>query len=146
MTDRDRILKAVDRLADALAELAYTDRISSRPDIRMLLTPDEPTSTEVRHMHAVGLTPEMAELLAEAAERLIASRSVPQPPDPFNAQVFALAKPELAAEINNAFAGIDLTEITRAVLADPDPHNRMTVTRALDDMFGDIPQEAEDDE
>lgn len=115
MTDRDRILKAVDRLAAALAELAYTDRVSVDPDIRMLLTPNEPTSSEVRHMHALGLTPELAEQVAEAVEQLIITRSVTETPDPFNAQIFALAKPELAAEINSAFDGIDIDELARTI-------------------------------
>jgi hypothetical protein len=138
MTDRERIIKAVDRLAAALAELGYTDRISIRPDVRLLLTPENPTSREIRSMHALGLTPELAELAAEAIEQLTARRTVGHLPN---------AKPELTSEVNSVFASLDLREITREVLDTTTPNNRTTVTRALNDMFGDvIDPEAEADE
>jgi hypothetical protein len=141
----DRIHQAIDRLAGVLHELGYTDRISIKPAVRMLLAPGEPTAQDGKHMHAIGLTTDLVELLADAVERLIATRT--NPDDRISADVFALAKPDLAAAIDDAFAGIDLTELTRTVLADTAPHDRMTVTRALDDMFGDVTHpEAEEDE
>lgn len=70
--------------------------------------------------------------------------------DPIHAHVFFLAKPGLAAEIDSAFTDLDLTDLTRQVLDDTDPNNRMAVTRALDDWFGTYtneqdPQEDGDD-
>lgn len=68
------------------------------------------------------------------------------PSDPMHAHVFFLTKPHLAAEIDSAFTGLDLTELTSAVLDDADPCDRMTVTRALDAMFGDCATEDEEED
>lgn len=141
MTDRARILQAVDRLAAALAGLADTNRDSTTPPVRLLLTPDQPTTAEARHMHAIGLTPEMAELLADTIERLAAHRATTHA---MHAHAFAMARPELAKDIDDAFADIDPTEITRTVLDETAPENRLTVIRALDAVFGDVA--TEDDE
>lgn len=121
MTDHARIRQAVDRLAGALSELGYTDRFSIKPAIRILLAPGEPTTADAPHMHSIGLTPELAELLAEAAEQLILHRcTAGEPDDSINAVFFALAKPNLAAEIDSAFDGIDIAELTRTLQHDSD--------------------------
>lgn len=64
-------------------------------------------------------------------------------PDP-DAHVFFLTRPELAAAIDDVFLGLDLIEITRDVLDSTPPAHRMTVIRALDDMFGDLGDDFED--
>jgi hypothetical protein len=109
MSEHDRIRRAVNRLAEALTELGYTDRISIKPAVRMLLAPGEATvaahpSTPV---HALGFTPELAELLAEAVEQLIIHRATHGDP--------ADITPELAAEIESAFTGIDIAELTQTL-------------------------------
>jgi hypothetical protein len=113
MSEHDRIRRAVNRLAEALTELGYTDRISIKPAVRMLLAPGEATvaahpSTPV---HALGFTPELAELLAEAVEQLIIHRAThgPAPAD---------ITPELAAEIESAFTGVDIAELTQTLQRD----------------------------
>lgn len=142
----ERINRAVHRLAEALHELAYRGRISITPDIRMLLCPGQVRleDTDARQLHAIGLSAEVAELLAAAVEQLLTATAA-GPVDPHGPDTFAATNPELAADVASAFTGIDLTELTRTVLDDTAPHNRMAVTRALDSMFG-ADEEAEDDE
>lgn len=110
MSQHDRIRKAVDRLAEALTELGYTDRISIKPAVRMLLAPGEATVADLPDtpVHAIGFTPELAELLAEAVEQLIIQRSTHGP-------TTADITPELAREIESAFTGIDIADITRSL-------------------------------
>lgn len=134
MKDHDRIRRAVDRLADSLTELGYTDRVSIKPDIQMLLSPGEATVRDAPHVRALGFTPELAELLAEAVEQLIIRRAVQG------------ARPEMASAIDGAFADIDRADLARAVLSETAPENHTAVTRALNAVFGDAAeQEAEDD-
>jgi hypothetical protein len=124
--------QAIGRLARALQELSYRGRISIKPEIRMLLCPGEPTPEDAPHMHAIGFTPEIAGLLADAVERLLDTDA---PSAPLSAHIFALVKPELTGEIRSAFAHIDPDALARAVLADTAPQDRPTVTRALAAMF-----------
>lgn len=115
MTDHARIRRAVDRLASALSELGYTDRISIKPAVRMLLAPGEATIAAFpdQPVHALGFTPELAELLAEAVEQLTIHRATTggRPAD---------ITPELAAEIESAFTGIDIADITHTLQHDSD--------------------------
>lgn len=143
----DRINRAVDRLAHALYELSYRGRISIKPDVRMLIVPGDPQPEDVKHLHGVGLSAELAELLAEAIEQLLIHRDTAgQPVDPAGADDFARTHPELAEDVASAFNGINLIELTRTVLDDTDPRDRMTVTRALDAMFGDTQDQEDGDE
>jgi len=143
----DRNDQAADRLMAALYELSYRGRISITPDIRIVACPSDRNPEGPRPLCAAGLSVEMAELLAQAIEQLLITiDTAGAPVDPTAAADFARSNPELAEDIASAFTGIDLTELTRAVLDDTDPQNRMAVTRALDAMFGDVTdQEAEDD-
>lgn len=140
----ERTNQAVDRLANALHELSYRDRISINPAIRMLLCPGNPKPEDARHMHAVGLTTELAELLAEAIEQLLITLDTGEMADPAGADDFARTNPDLANDVSSAFTGLDLNEVARQVLNDTDPRDRMTVTRALDAMFGDTQDQQED--
>lgn len=110
MSEHDRIRRAVARLAEALTELGYTDRISIKPAIRMLLAPGEATiaAFPAQPVHALGFTPELAELLAEAVEQLTIHRATTggHPAD---------ITPEMAAEIESAFTGIDIADLTRTL-------------------------------
>lgn len=144
----DRTGKAVNRLAEALHELAYRGRISINPDIRMLLCPGKARleDTDARHLHAIGFSADVVELLADAVEQLLTAHTAAGQVDPHGPAQFAATNPELAADIASAFTGIDLTALTRTVLDDTAPEHRMAVTRALDSMFSDADEEAEDDE
>lgn len=140
MTDRAK--DAAERLAAVLHELGYRGRISIKPDVRVILgtgTPDDPA------LHGVGLPTELVELLSEAIEQLLIRLDTEAPSQPSGAALFTEAHPDLAAELTNTFNGLDLVEITRAVLEDTDPCDRMTVTRAIAAMFGDCATEDEDE-
>lgn len=115
MSDHARIRRAVNRLVEALNELGYTDRISIRPDVRMLLAPGEATCAIYpgTPIQAVGLTPELAELLTEAVEQLIIQRATRRAAP-------TELPPELAAEIESAFTGVDIADITRTLQHDSD--------------------------
>ncbi|WP_399559044.1 hypothetical protein OIA45_49085 (plasmid) [Streptomyces chartreusis] len=142
----EHINRAVDRLAEALYELSYRGRISINPDIRMLLCPGQPKPEDARHLHAIGLSAEVVELLADAIEQLLITHDTAGGPvDPTGADDFARNNPELAKDVASAFTGINLTELTRSVLDDTDPTDRMSVTRALDAMFGHIAEEDGDE-
>ncbi|MEW1568289.1 hypothetical protein AB0454_35595 [Streptomyces sp. NPDC093509] len=138
----DRAQAAAERLATALYELGYRGRISLKPDVRVILgtgTPDNPA------LHGVGLPAEVVELMAEAIEQLLIRIDTEAPSQPSGAALFTEAHPDLATELTDTFNGLDLVEITRAVLEDTDPCDRMTVTRAIDAMFGDCATEDEDE-
>ncbi|QLJ06707.1 hypothetical protein HZZ00_37385 (plasmid) [Streptomyces sp. NEAU-sy36] len=113
MREHDRISRAVNRLAEALTELGYTDRISIKPAVRMLLAPGEATIAAFPNhpVHALGFTPELAELLAEAVEQLIIHRATHGP-------VPADIPPALRAEIESAFTGVDIAELTQTLQRD----------------------------
>lgn len=147
MTERTN--QAIDRLAAALTELSYRGRISITPDARILLCPGQPRPEDARHLHAIGLSADVVDLLAAAVEQLLTAPGSEDPhaaSNPYYAHIFALAKPDLAADIDSAFTDLDLTELTRTVLDDTDPIDRTSVTRALNAMFGHVTdQEAEDD-
>lgn len=138
MTDRAR--KAIDRLGEALHELSYQGRISIKPDARLLLCPGEPKTEDVRHLHAIGLSAEVVELLAGAVEKLIAEREL------YAAASEVAQHTQMARAVDAAFADIDLNQITTAVLNETAPQDHTTVTRALNELFGatEDDQEAED--
>ena len=53
--------------------------------------------------------------------------------------------PETVADLTELFEDIDLTGLTRDVLNATRPEHRPAVTRALDDMFGDVPAPGDTD-
>ncbi|KPC70891.1 hypothetical protein ADL27_53260 [Streptomyces sp. NRRL F-6602] len=112
MNDRDRTRDAIDRLAAALEELAYTRRISITPEIRVLLVPDHAGPEDVPHMHSIGITPEAAELAAQVLEQVVAARNAG--PDPVTAgihdYVFATVHRDLANAIDEIFSEVDTTD------------------------------------
>jgi hypothetical protein len=132
----ERTNRAVDRLAAALYELSYRGRISIKPDVRMLICPGQPKPEDVRHLHAVGLSADVAELLADTIEQLLITLDTAgEPVDPKAADDFARSNPELAQDVASAFTDIDVNVLARTVLDDTAPQDRAAVTRALDAMF-----------
>jgi hypothetical protein len=130
--DTNRI---IDRLAQALQELAYQGRISITPDVRLLLCPGAPKTEDVRHMHAIGLSTEVVELLASTVEKLVSDREL------YAAAAEVAQNNQVARAVDTVFAALDLTQITTAVLNETAPQDRDAVTHALDAMFGDVPTE-----
>ncbi|MCX4886079.1 hypothetical protein [Streptomyces sp. NBC_00847] len=138
MTERTN--QAVDRLAAALHELAYQGRTSITPDVRMLLSPGQPTTEDARHLHAIGLSAEIVELLAEAVEKLTADRGL------YDAVSEVAQHIQMGRAVDAVFTAPDLNRITKAVLNETAPQDRAAVTHALDAMFGDIPTEDDQQE
>lgn len=136
----DRTNQAVDRLAAALHELSYRGRIAHQPDVRMLLSPGKPTIADARHMHALGFSVDVVEVLADFVEQLLQLRAA-------TAAQFADANPELAQAIADTFSRIDVDDLARTVLADADPRDHAAINRALDALFHtEDPQEDGDTE
>lgn len=144
MTD-DRTRQSIERLACALYELSSRGGYSTKPAIRMLLGPGEPTREDARHLHSVGISAHIADLLAEAIEQLLLDiDTAGEHASTSAAAAFAATHPGLAADIAGAFTGIDTDALARAVLNDTAPADRWAVNRALDAMFrptDDDPQE-----
>lgn len=131
----DRINRAVDRLANALYELSYRGRISTSPEVRMLVVPGDPKPEDARHLHGVGLTAELAELLAGVVEQLLATAE---------ADDFARTYPELAEAVASTFNAIDVHALAQTVLDDAAPDDRSSVARALNAMFRTAQDQQED--
>lgn len=136
----ERTNQAVDRLAAALHELAYLGRISIKPDARLLLCPGNPQPEDAPHLHAIGISAEVVDLLAEAVEKLIADRAL------YAAAAAVAQHNQVAKAVDDAFAALDLNQITKAVLNETAPQDRAAVTHALDAMFGDTPTEDDQQE
>lgn len=136
----ERTNLAIDRLAAALHELSYRGRISITPDARLLLCPGNPQPEDARHLHAVGISTELVELLASTVEKLLADREL------YDAAAAVARQNLLGKAVDAAFDAIDLTQLTSAVLDETAPQDRAAVTHALDAMFGDIPTEDDQQE
>jgi hypothetical protein len=142
----DRTNRAVDRLAEALHELGYRGRLSITPDVRLLLCPGQPKPEDARHLHAVGLSAELVELLAETVEQLLITiDTAGEPVDPRAAEAFARNNPELADDVASAFTDIDVDALARTVLDDDAPRDRAAINRALDAMFRPTQDETQED-
>jgi hypothetical protein len=66
----DQARASLNRLAAALHELSYRGTIRIRPEIRLLLVPGTPDA-DPADLHAIGLSPQIANLLADTIERLM---------------------------------------------------------------------------
>jgi hypothetical protein len=51
----------------------------------------------------------------------------------------AVLDPQTVSELAKIFEDIDLVGLTGTVLNSTRPEHRLKVTRAIDDMFGDVP-------
>lgn len=116
----ERITKAIDRLAEALHQLGYTGRISINPDARLLIGPGKTDQTDVSHLHAIGLSAEVVELLADAIEKLTADREL------YTAAAEVAQHIQMARAVDAVFADIDLTQLTTAVFNETAEQDRLT--------------------
>ncbi|MFJ8727666.1 hypothetical protein [Streptomyces sp. NPDC093269] len=84
--------------------------------------------------------------LARFKERIQGQPGEALESDEFSADTIGKKDPELVAEITDLFTELDLVQITKEVLDDPQAH-ALTVTLALDSWFGEIadPAAEEDD-
>ncbi|WP_234468818.1 hypothetical protein [Streptomyces sp. MBT62] len=134
--DRDRAIQA---LAEALAGLAYEPATGEQPDIRINIGPVGINELDVAHCHSLDVTTANTHKLADAVDAMLATLNSLPP------QTGISLDPLTIAELTDYFDELDLTELTRDVLDVTRPEDRLAVTRALDDVFGDIPVTGIDD-
>jgi hypothetical protein len=125
--------RAILALAEALTGFAYERTPGEQPDIRIVIGPVGINELDVAHCHSIDVTTAGTHKLADAVDAMRAMLDSQPPP------VDDWPDPQTLADLTDLFDGLDLTELTHAVLDATWPENRVAVTRALDDMFGDIP-------
>ncbi|WP_460074098.1 hypothetical protein [Streptomyces sp. YKOK-I1] len=130
--------RAIHVLAEALTGLACDPAAGEQPDVRIHIGPVGGNELDA-YCHSIDVTTAMTHMLADAVDAMLAMVSSLPPQAGDGLDPLALA--DLAAY----FDGLDLTELTRAVLDETRPEDRLAVTRALDSMFGDIPVTGIDD-
>jgi hypothetical protein len=130
----EHINRAVDRLAEALHELAYQGRISITPEIRMLIHPGQARPEDAHHLHSIGLTAELADLLADLVEKAVTDLSQQRAINDY-VESFVTGR-RLAKEVDAVFSVLDVREVAAAVLDETDPKDRPAVNRALNHLFG----------
>ncbi|MEU5298019.1 hypothetical protein [Streptomyces umbrinus] len=124
--DRNRAIHA---LAEALTDLASKRTPGEQPDIRINIGPVGINGLDVAHCHSIDVTTATSHKLADIVDALHDSQAPPED----------ALDPQTLDDLTDCFDSLDLTEIKRTVLKATPPEGRIAVTRALDDMFGDIP-------
>ncbi|MFG2856722.1 hypothetical protein ACGFZ9_39720 [Streptomyces mirabilis] len=128
-------IDAITALAEALNE--YTRNAPGRT-IGIHISPNGPLSWASEHGHILDISPALAHQLADHVTALNVHLHS-QLPDA------TVVDRQTVADLTDLFAGLDLMELTRDVLDATRPEDRLAVTHALDDMFGDIPVTGIDD-
>lgn len=134
----ERANRAIDRLAEVLHQLGYTDRISINPDARLVLGPGKPDPQDANHVHVIRLNAGVMELLAEAAEQILSARNL------YDSLAAVARQTRMGQHVDDVFGAINPNQITEAVLNETAPKDRLSVICALEDVFGAIP--TDDDE
>ncbi|MFC4506147.1 MULTISPECIES: hypothetical protein [Streptomyces] len=128
---------AVQALADALTALPHQH--GDQPGIRLVIGPVDDNALDLTHGHIIDITTATTHELASAVTAMAAMLASLPP------QADTSLDPLTIAELTDYFDDLDLTELTRDVLDETRPEDRLAVTRALDDLFGDIPVTGIDD-
>ncbi|MEU6885564.1 hypothetical protein ABZ918_10200 [Streptomyces viridosporus] len=134
--DRNSALAA---LAEALTSLGHQAAPGPGRSIRIHLGPTETLGTDPEHCHSIDLTPARAHQLADAIDTLNCRLDDDRPDGDI------VLDPQTIADLTDLFDDIDLINLTRTVLNATRPEHRPQVTRAMDDMFGDIPAPGDTD-
>ncbi|GAA2523449.1 hypothetical protein [Streptomyces longisporus] len=132
-------VRAVQTLGEALAGLAGDPSHDGQPGIQIVIWPIGIRDPDNRHSRFAEITTATTHHLADAVDAMRATLNS-QPP-----QAGAGLDPQALADLTDYFDDLDLTELTRDVLDATRPEDRLAVTRALDDLFGDIPVTGIDD-
>ncbi|MFE9770014.1 hypothetical protein ACFYPC_36740 [Streptomyces sp. NPDC005808] len=127
--EHDERARSIQVLAEALYELT---RNSPGRTIGIHISPNGPLSSDPEHAHILDISPALAHQLADHVNAL-SCHLHSQRPDA------TVVDRQTVADLTDLFAALDLTDLTNKVLKATRPENRAAVTRALDDMFGDIP-------
>jgi hypothetical protein len=128
-TDADRDA-AIEALGEALTGLAG----APGPDasIQVHISPAGVLGTGRQHCHSIAITPARAHQLADQADALGCRL------DSEHTDAGSVPDSRTIADITELFEDIDLVHLTGAVLSSTRPEMRPKVTRAIDDMFGDV--------
>ncbi|GAA3590635.1 hypothetical protein [Streptomyces osmaniensis] len=156
--------QAIEHLSEALYLLAGLRNHDDQPTVRLNLGPIGVTGDDAQRCHSIDLPAKLAEGLADAIDSMTAYAMQDIPVDrdslarkgaelaawmegqtgeaiatgEWSAAAVAQNDPDTWDAVNDAFFELDLRNITKQVLNDTDLDN-LTVNRALDDWFGDIP-------
>ncbi|MGW3956612.1 hypothetical protein ACWEKM_38220 [Streptomyces sp. NPDC004752] len=106
--------------------------------IRIHISPTGALGSGLEHCHSFDVTPAMAHRLADYLDAMSCYLDSERPDG-------AALDPETIADLTELFEDIDLTGLTNTVLNATRPEHRPAVTRAMDDMFGDVPAPEETD-
>jgi len=127
-TDRNAAIAA---LAEALT--SFAGQPGPETNIRVHISPTGALGTGLEHCHSIDIAPAHAHQLADQADAMSCFLDSQRP------DAGAVLDPETVAELSAVFEGIDLVDLTGAVLKSTRPEHRPKVTEAIDDMFGDAP-------
>lgn len=156
--------RAISHLSEALYLLAGLRGHDERATLRLNLGPIGITGDDVHRCHSIDLSAKQAEALTNAINSMTANAMQDIPVDrerlarkgaefaawmegqtgeviatgEWSAAAVAQNAPDTWDAVNDVFFDLDLRAITKQVLNDTDLDN-LTVNRALDAWFGDIP-------
>ncbi|MGW0647347.1 hypothetical protein ACWD4T_00840 [Streptomyces umbrinus] len=133
--EHDERVRAIHALAEALYDLTHN---SPGRTIGIHISPNGPLSSAPEHAHILDISPALAHQLADNVNALSCYLHSQRPEG-------TVVDRQTVADLTDLFAALDLTDLTNKVLNATRPENRAAVTRALDDMFGDIPVTGTDD-
>ncbi|MCX4482026.1 hypothetical protein OOK44_37245 [Streptomyces cellulosae] len=128
--DADRN-SAIAALAEALTGLGEAAPGPGQ-SIRIHISPTGTLGAGLEHCHSFDVTPAMAHRLADYIDAMSCYLDSERPDG-------AALDPQTIADLTELFEDIDLIDLTNTVLNATRPENRPAVTRAMDDMFGDVP-------
>ncbi|NJP53546.1 hypothetical protein HCJ93_26645 [Streptomyces sp. SBST2-5] len=129
-TDADRN-SAIAALAEALTGFGQAAPGPGQ-SIRIHISPTEALGSGLEHCHSFDITPDIAHRLADYIDAMSCYLDSERPDG-------VVLDPETIADLTELFEDIDLIGLTNAVLNATRPEHRPAVTRAMDDMFGDVP-------
>ncbi|MFF3849883.1 hypothetical protein [Streptomyces sp. NPDC002328] len=124
--DADRN-SAIAALAEALTGFGQA---APGQSIRIHISPTGALGSGLEHCHSFDVTPAIAHWLADYVDAMSCFMDSERP----DGVVL-----ETIADLTELFEDIDLIDLTNAVLNATRPEHRPAVTRAMDDMFGDVP-------
>ncbi|MZE76752.1 hypothetical protein [Streptomyces xinghaiensis] len=121
---------AIHTLAEALTGLGHQ---APGQSIRLRISPNHVQEPGLEHCHSIDITPATAHRLADQIDAMNCYQHSERP------DTGTALYPETVAELAEVFEGINLVDLTRAVLNATRPEHRLTVIRAMDEVFGEIP-------
>jgi hypothetical protein len=130
---------AIAALAEALTGLAGESPPGSGHSIRFHISPNGTLGSGLEHCHSIDIAPALAHQLADYVDAMNCYLDSQRP------DTGTVLDPETIADLTDLFDDINLIDLTNAVLNATRPEHRPAVTRAMDDMFGDVPAPEDSD-